>query len=117
MSASKTGHQFVLDRTNGKPVIAVEERPVFYDTRSNAWPTQPRPATGAFNRAVRRVPEPGFGCSRLPHRAVPNWNGYQAQPDPANPGQLQLVVRTPNYLDADIPFRAGPPRLGCIERG
>ena len=114
---SKAGHQFVLDRTNGKPVIAVEERPVFYDTRSNAWPTQPRPATGAFIEQCVAYQNLGSDVPGLPHRAVPNWNGYQAQPDPANPGQLQLVVRTPNYLDADIPFRAGPPRLGCIEEG
>src|SRR5205823_1228202 len=93
------------------------ERPVFYDTRSNAWPTQPRPATGAFIEQCVAYQNLGSDVPGLPHRAVPNWNGYQARPDPANPGQLQLVVRTPNYLDADIPFRAGPPRLGCIEEG
>jgi outer membrane protein assembly factor BamB/plastocyanin len=114
---SKAGHQFTLDRTNGKPVIAVEERPVFYDTRSNAWPTQPRPAAGAFIEQCVAYQNLGSDVPGLPHRAVPNWNGYQAQPDPANPGQLKLVVHSPNYLDADAPFRAGPPRLGCIEEG
>src|SRR5437773_10976586 len=48
---------------------------------------------------------------------VPNWNGYQAEPDPANPGQLKLVLRTPNYLTPTEPLLVGPPRLGCMYDG
>ena len=59
---------------------------------------------------ARRYP----GCQ---NRMVPNWNGYQAEPDPANPGQLKLVLRTPNYLTAEEPFMVGPARLGCMYDG
>ena len=38
----------------------------------------------------------GSDVPGLQHRMVPNWNGYQAEPDSANPGQLKLVLRTPN---------------------
>ncbi|MBV9892296.1 MAG: PQQ-binding-like beta-propeller repeat protein, partial [Rhizobacter sp.] len=111
----KQPHQYTLDRTNGQPVIPVEERPVFYDTRSNAWPTQPFPVSGAYAEQCVAYQNLGSDVPGLPNRAVPNWNGYQAEPDPANPGQLRLVLHEPNYLDADAPFRAGPPRLGCLE--
>ena len=112
---SKAGHQFTLDRTNGKPVIAVEDRLVPIDTRTFAWPTQPRPAAGAFIEQCVTYQNLGSDVPGLPARAVPNWNGYQAEPDPAHPGQLRLVIHEPNYLDSEAPFMQGPPRVGCIE--
>jgi outer membrane protein assembly factor BamB/plastocyanin len=112
---SKAGHQYVLDRTNGKPVLAVEDRLVPIDTRSNAWPTQPFPVVGAFIEQCVAYQNLGSDVPGLPARAVPNWNGYQAQPDTAHPGQLQLVIHEPNYLDSEAPFMQGPPRVGCIE--
>ncbi len=48
---------------------------------------------------------------------APNWNGYQAVPDPANPGQVKLVLVTPNYLTPEEPFLQGPPRMGCTYDG
>src|SRR5947207_7652113 len=59
----------------------------------------------------------GSDVPGLQHRMVPNWNGYQAEPDSANPGQLKLVLRTPNYLTPTEPFLVGPPRLGCMYDG
>jgi outer membrane protein assembly factor BamB/plastocyanin len=114
---SKSGHQFVLDRTNGLPALPVVERAVPYDTRVNAWPTQPFPTPGAFMETCVTYQNLGSDIPGLPNRAVPNWNGYQAQPDPANPGQRKLVLTEPNYLDAEAPFMAGPPRVGCIYDG
>lgn len=112
---SKAGHQYVLDRTNGKPVLAVEDRAVPIDNRTFAWPTQPFPVVGAFIEQCLAYQNLGSDVPGLPNRAVPNWNGYQAQPDPAHPGQLQLVLHEPNYLDPEAPFMQGPPRVGCIE--
>ena len=42
---TKQGHLFVLDRTTGKPLLPVEERPVPPSKVSgeSAWPTQPFP--------------------------------------------------------------------------
>jgi plastocyanin len=51
---------------------------------------------------------------------VPNYNGFQAQPDPANPGQLMLVYNPNSYIAADDPFvtsayPAGQPKhMGCM---
>jgi quinoprotein glucose dehydrogenase len=44
-SVGKTGYMFILDRTNGKPVFGVEERPVPKGDVPSEWysPTQPFP--------------------------------------------------------------------------
>ena len=56
----------------------------------------------------------GSDIPGLQHRAPPNWNSYQAEPDPKNPGQLKLVLRPGNYLEKDKPFLKGPERKGCM---
>jgi alcohol dehydrogenase (cytochrome c) len=40
---SKTGWVYILDRTNGKPLIGIEERPVPQESRQATAPTQPYP--------------------------------------------------------------------------
>lgn len=110
---SKSGHQFVLDRTNGKPVVPVQERPVAYDVNSNASPTQPFPVSGGFMEQCIAYQNLGSDIPGLPNRAVPNWNGYQAEPDPDHPGQLRLVKHEPNYLSGEAPDMRGPERVGC----
>ena len=42
---SKSGHQFVLDRTNGEPVLPVTEKPMIKDSRQKHSATQPFPQT------------------------------------------------------------------------
>ena len=111
---SKQGHIFVLDRTNGRPVLGVEERPVSVDSRQNNSRTQPYPAQGPFIPQCLAYQNLGSDIPGLPHRAPPNYNGYQAEPDPGRPGQLRLVLRPGNYLEADAPFLSGPPRKGCM---
>jgi quinohemoprotein ethanol dehydrogenase len=112
---SKSGHQFVLDRTNGKPALPVEYREVPVDARQVQAKTQPFPASGPYMVdpciAYQNL---GSDVPGLPNRAVPNWNGYQAQPDPAKPGQMKLVLNPNNYLSPDAAFLSGPPRLGCM---
>jgi quinoprotein glucose dehydrogenase len=46
---SKTGHVFVFDRTNGRPIFPIVERPVPASdiTEEAAWPTQPFPSKPA----------------------------------------------------------------------
>ncbi|MBN1240303.1 MAG: PQQ-binding-like beta-propeller repeat protein [Gammaproteobacteria bacterium] len=46
--ASKTGWVYILDRTNGEPLIGIEERPVPQEPRQATSPTQPYPAGDAF---------------------------------------------------------------------
>ena len=114
---SKQGHFFVLDRTNGKPVLGIEDRPVPVDSRQNSPATQPFPKQPPFVPQCVEYQNLGSEIPGLPNRAVPNYNGYQAEPDPTHPGQLKLVLRPGNYLEVDAPFMSGPQRKGCMADG
>ena len=46
--AGKTGWVYILDRTNGKPLIGVEEKPVPQEPRQKTAKTQPFPVGDAF---------------------------------------------------------------------
>ena len=110
---SKSGHQFVLDRTNGEPVLPVTEKPMITDSRQAHSPTQPFPESRLLPECVvweKLDPEniPGD-----PWRAVPNYNGYQ--PD----AEGNLVFNPDSYVAADEPFltypEGGPDhREGCM---
>ena len=75
---SKTGLYYVLDRTNGKPLTPIVEKPVPQVASQKTWPTQPIPdgdsmiplcpaATGAT------APPPNYasGCLFTPHTDQP----------------------------------------------
>jgi quinohemoprotein ethanol dehydrogenase len=111
---SKSGHQFVLDRTNGKPVLPVIDKPMIQDSRQNHAETQPFPTERLLPDCVvwqkldpRNVPGD-------PWRAVPNYNGYQ--PD----ANGNLVFNPDSYVAADEPFLTYPDgypadhRRGCM---
>jgi glucose dehydrogenase/plastocyanin len=114
---SKSGFQFTLDRTNGKPALPIEDRAVPGDVRNIPARTQPFPLQSIFMAQCVALQNLNSEVPGLQHRMVPNWNGYQAEPDPEHPGQLKLVLRTPNYLTPEEPFMIGPPRLGCMYDG
>ncbi|MFD2446969.1 PQQ-binding-like beta-propeller repeat protein [Bacillus sp. CGMCC 1.16607] len=46
--AGKTGWLYILDRTNGKPLIGIEEKPVPQNANQKTSPTQPIPIGDAF---------------------------------------------------------------------
>ena len=48
MHAGKTGFLYILDRTNGKPLIGVNEKPVPQEPRMKTAKTQPYPIGDAF---------------------------------------------------------------------
>jgi PQQ-dependent dehydrogenase (methanol/ethanol family) len=54
--AGKTGFLYIYDRTNGKPLVGIEEKPVPQDPRMKTAATQPYPIGDAF---VPTCPEPG----------------------------------------------------------
>jgi quinohemoprotein ethanol dehydrogenase len=45
---SKTGWVYILDRTNGEPLVGIEERPVPQEPRQATSPTQPYPFGDSF---------------------------------------------------------------------
>jgi quinohemoprotein ethanol dehydrogenase len=47
--ASKTGWVYILDRTNGKPLIGIDEKAVPQDARQHTAQTQPFPVGDAFS--------------------------------------------------------------------
>ena len=53
--AGKTGWIYILDRTNGKPLIGIEEKPVEHDARVASAPTQPFPVGDAV---MPQCPQP-----------------------------------------------------------
>jgi len=62
--AGKTGWVYILDRTNGKPLIGIEERPVPQEPRQKTAKTQPYPIGDAIVPHCGE-PLPGFekaGC-------------------------------------------------------
>jgi len=115
---SKSGFQFTLDRTNGNPALPIEYREVPADTRQAPALTQPFPLQGYFYPQCVSLQNLGSEIPGDQNRMVPNWNGYQAEPDPDKPGQLRLTLKTPNYLTASEPFLIGPlPYKGCMYDG
>jgi quinohemoprotein ethanol dehydrogenase len=58
--ASKTGWVYILDRTNGEPLIGIEERPVPQEPRQATSPTQPFPAGDAFVPQSIDIPPEGY---------------------------------------------------------
>ncbi len=56
--ASKTGWVYILDRTNGEPLVGIDERPVPQEPRQLTAPTQPHPRGDAFvPQSVAIAPE------------------------------------------------------------
>jgi quinohemoprotein ethanol dehydrogenase len=70
---SKTGWCYILDRTNGQPLVGIDEKPVPQEPRQNTAATQPIPQGDSF---VDQCAEPveGFpltGCIFTPFWDVP----------------------------------------------
>ncbi|MGU3646346.1 PQQ-binding-like beta-propeller repeat protein [Microbacterium sp. C23T] len=111
---SKSGHQFVLDRTNGEPVLPVTEKAMITDSRQAHSPTQPFPETRLLPDCVVWEKLDAANIPGDPWRAVPNYNGYQ--PD----AEGNLVFNPDSYVAVDEPFLTYPEgypaghRLGCM---
>ena len=114
---SKSSLTFILDRTTGLPITPVNEVSIPNDTRQQQKPTQKFPAIG--NWQTKCIVYEKLGIDNIPGspwRAVPNYNGYQAD------ANGNLVYTEPNYLDVDKPFVVYPPdyeggathRKGCL---
>ena len=67
--AGRTGWVYILDRTNGKPLIGIEERPVPQEPRQKTAKTQPYPDRRRDRAAMRRAAA-GLRQGRLHLRAV-----------------------------------------------
>jgi glucose dehydrogenase/plastocyanin len=103
---------FIIDRTNGKPIAPVVDRPRPTDSRQSSATMQKFPAQGMW------IPEcvlweklDPANIPGNPWRGVPNYTGYQ--PDASS----NLVYTEPNYLSiADTPFVTYPAEYGATHR-
>ena len=79
--ASKTGWVYILDRTNGKPIIGIDEKPVLQESRQFTSPTQPFPRGDAFvPHSIDIAPE-GFPLVNQGRIFTPFWaEGVIAKP-------------------------------------
>lgn len=79
--ASKAGWVYILDRTNGKPLLGIDERPVPQEPRQLTAPTQPIPRGDAFvPQSIDIAPE-GFTLVNQGRIFTPFWSeGVIAKP-------------------------------------
>ncbi|QKJ18336.1 outer membrane protein assembly factor BamB family protein [Microbacterium hominis] len=109
---SKSGHQFVLDRTNGQPALPVVDRPMITDSRQAHAETQPFPVNRLLPECLVWEKLDPDNIPGDPWRAVPNYNGYQPDADG------NLVYNPDSYVAVDEPFLTYPEgqdhREGCM---
>jgi len=105
--AGKTGWVYILDRTNGKPLIGIDERPVPQEPRQKTAKTQPYPRGDAtVPQCADPVPDLKTGCIFEPFWDEPvalqpsgqggtNWSPMPYSPDTGYfyvPGTIRTSV-------------------------
>jgi alcohol dehydrogenase (cytochrome c) len=71
---SKTGWVYILDRTNGKPLIGIEEKPVMQEPRQATSPTQPFPIGDPVVPQSIDIPPAGFELVNEGRIFTPFWD-------------------------------------------
>jgi alcohol dehydrogenase (cytochrome c) len=95
--ASKTGWVYILDRTDGQPLVGIEERPVPQDARQATSPTQPYPKGDAFvPQSIPIAPE-GTELVNQGRIFTPFWTD---RPVPIKPGVGGGANWPPSSYDA-----------------
>ena len=81
--ASKTGWVYILDRTNGKPLIGIDEKPVPQEKRQLTSATQPFPRGDAFVPHQIDIPLEDYPLVNQGRIFTPFWtDGVVAKPAP-----------------------------------
>jgi quinohemoprotein ethanol dehydrogenase len=83
-AASKTSWVYILDRTDGTPLIGIEERPVPQEPRQKTSPTQPIPVGDAITPQRIDVAPESFKLVNEGRIFTPYWD----EPVVATPGSL-----------------------------
>lgn len=71
--ASKTGWVYILDRTNGEPLIGIEEKPVPQEPRQKTSPTQPFPIGDSVVPQYIDIPPAGYELVNEGRIFTPFW--------------------------------------------
>jgi alcohol dehydrogenase (cytochrome c) len=71
--AGKTGWVYLLDRTNGEPLVGIEELPVPQEPRQHTSPTQPYPIGDALVPQFIDIPPEGYDLVNEGRIFTPFW--------------------------------------------
>ena len=71
--AGKTGWVYILDRTNGEPLVGIDEKPVPQDPRQMTSVIQPIPVGDAFVSQTLDIPAEGFELANGGAIFTPFW--------------------------------------------
>ncbi len=104
VEVSKTGWAYILDRTNGKPLVGIEERPVAQEARQATSPTQPYPVGDAI--VPQSIDIPPEGSSVLPNGAAVVNDGkiftpFWTKPIAMKPGTMGGANWPPSSYDPE----------------
>jgi len=125
----KTGWCYLLDRSNGQPLVGINETPVPQEPRQNTSPTQPIPVGDAFvDQCGQAVPDfPLTGCIYTPFWDVPvvlrptAGGGAEFSPMSYSPqtGYIYVTGLEQNLALANkpIPFESGRKFVGVTITG
>lgn len=97
--AGKTGFLYIYDRTNGKPLIGIEEKPVPQEPRMKTAATQPFPIGDSF---VPTCPEPGSVAAGSKSSCI--FGAYWDEPVVMAPGTQGGVTWAPIAFDPKTGF-------------
>jgi alcohol dehydrogenase (cytochrome c) len=98
--AGKTGYLYILDRTNGKPLIGIEERPVMQEPRQATAATQPFPIGDPFVPTSMDVAPEGFTLVNRGSIFTPYWTDYVL----AKPGLRGGANWPPSSIDVQTGY-------------
>ena len=126
--AGRTGSIYILDRTNGKPLIGIEERPVPEDPRQKTAKTQPYPIGDAVVPQCAD-PLPGYekaGCVFEPFWETPvliqpsgiggtNWSPMPYSPDTGRSELMRSDRASRAGVTGASRRRAMPPRQSTFD--
>jgi quinohemoprotein ethanol dehydrogenase len=98
--ASKSGWVYLLDRTNGEPLLGIDEKPVMQEPRQATSATQPIPRGDAFvPQSIEIAPE-GFELVNGGRVFTPFWTDYVI----AKPGISGGANWPPSSYDPDTGY-------------
>jgi alcohol dehydrogenase (cytochrome c) len=98
---SKTGWVYILDRTNGEPLIGIEERAVTQEPRQATAPTQPYPVGDSFVPQHIDIAPEGYKLVNGGRIFTPYWTEQEVIAKPAISGGANWP---PSSYDPDTGF-------------
>ena len=98
--AGKTGWVYILDRTNGRPLLGIEERPVPQNTMQATARTQPYPVGDAFVPQSMTIAPEGFKMVNQGRIFTP----FGPEPQVGKPGQGGGANWPPSSYDPSLNY-------------